>query len=75
MVVMESGVCLVSTMSTKFDLIWFSGIGRENLIIIKHYTKHMLNTGKIYSHKILGNTYVEHRGKIYLHKILRNTLC
>jgi hypothetical protein len=31
----------------------------------------MLNTGKIYLHKILGNTYVEHRGKIYLHKILR----
>jgi hypothetical protein len=44
MVVMESGVCLVSTISTKFDLIWFSGIGRENWIIIKHYTKHMLNT-------------------------------
>ena len=32
----------------------------------------MLNTGKIYLHKILN---VEHRGKIYLHKILRNTLC
>ena len=31
----------------------------------------MLNTGKIYLHKILRNTYVEHRGKIYLHKILR----
>ena len=74
MVVMESGVCLVSTISTKFDLIWFSGIGRKNLSIIKHYTKHMLNSGKIYSHKILGNTYVEHHGKIYLHKILRNML-
>ena len=35
----------------------------------------MLNTGKIYLHKILGNTYVEHRGKIYLHKILGNMLC
>ena len=41
MVVMESGVCLVSTISTKIDLIWFSGIGRENLIIIKHYAKHV----------------------------------
>jgi hypothetical protein len=41
---MESGVCLVSTISTKFNLIWFSGIGRKNLSIIKHYTKHMLNT-------------------------------
>jgi hypothetical protein len=30
MLVMESDVCLVSTISTKFDLIWFSGIGREN---------------------------------------------
>ena len=65
MVVMESGVCLVSTISAKFNLIWFSGIDRKNLIIIKHYTKHMLNTGKIYSHKILGNTYVEHRGKFF----------
>jgi uncharacterized membrane protein len=44
MLVMESGVCLVSTISTKFNLIWFSGIDRKNLIIIKHYTKHMLNT-------------------------------
>ena len=75
MVVMESGVCLVSTISTKFNLIWFSGIGRKNLSIIKHYTKHMLNSGKIYSHKILGNIYVEHRGKIYLHTILGNMLC
>jgi hypothetical protein len=30
MLVMESGVCLVSTISTKFDLIWFSDNGREN---------------------------------------------
>jgi hypothetical protein len=41
---------IVSTISTMFDLIWFSGIGRENSIIIKHYTKHMLNTVERFIH-------------------------
>ena len=35
----------------------------------------MLNTGKIYLHKILRNIlYVEHCVKVYLHKILSNTV-
>ena len=50
MVVMESGVCLVSTISAKSDLIWLSG-----------YWKRKLNY-----HKTLYKTYVEHCGKIYL---------
>jgi hypothetical protein len=50
MVVMESGVCLVSTISAKSDLIWLSGYGKR----------------KLNYHKTLYKTYVEHCGKIYL---------
>ena len=46
-------------------------VGR--FIYVQYLEYFMLNTGKIYLHKTLGNTgntYVEHCWKIYLHKIL-----